>query len=94
MAIGLSTSPSYSSSKYLIIFLASKLKIENSKQNIRFKQNTHYAIHRVMKPVETLFWLGTAGILYMTANNIVKNVTRDIVKDIERKEHRRRCICW
>jgi len=38
-----------------------------------------------MKPVETLFWLGTAGILYMAANNIVKNVTRDIIKDIERK---------
>ena len=47
-----------------------------------------------MKPVETLFWLGTAGVLYMVANNIVKNVTRDIIKDIERKEHRRRCICW
>jgi hypothetical protein len=47
-----------------------------------------------MKPVETLFWLGTAGILYMAANNIVKNVTRDIIKDIERKEHRRRRICW
>jgi hypothetical protein len=47
-----------------------------------------------MKPVETLFWLGTAGILYMTANNIVKNVTRDIIKDIERKEHHKRCVCW
>jgi hypothetical protein len=46
-----------------------------------------------MKPIETLFWLGTAGVLYMAANNIVKNVTRDIIKDHERKD-RRRCICW
>ena len=27
-----------------------------------------------MKPIETIFWLGTAGVLYMAANNIVKNV--------------------
>ena len=27
-----------------------------------------------MKPIETLFWLGTAGVLYMAANSIVKNV--------------------
>jgi hypothetical protein len=47
-----------------------------------------------MKPVETLFWLGTAGILCMAANKIVKNVTRDIIKDIERKEHRKRCVYW
>ena len=46
-----------------------------------------------MKPVETSFWLGTAGVLYIAANNIVKNVTRDIIKDIERKDCRR-CICW
>jgi len=46
-----------------------------------------------MKPIETLFWLGTAGVLYMAANNIVKNVTRDVIKGIERKD-RRRCICW
>jgi hypothetical protein len=32
-----------------------------------------------MKPIETLFWLGTAGVLYMTANTIVKNVTRDTI---------------
>ncbi|HEU4447592.1 MAG TPA: hypothetical protein VFR94_23160 [Nitrososphaeraceae archaeon] len=31
-------------------------------------------IQYTMKPIETLFWLGTAGVLYMTANNIVKNV--------------------
>ncbi|MDQ3838350.1 MAG: hypothetical protein M3297_03670 [Thermoproteota archaeon] len=46
-----------------------------------------------MKPVEKLFWLGTAGVLYMAANNIVKNVTRDVIKDLEKKD-RRRCICW
>jgi hypothetical protein len=39
-----------------------------------------------MKPIETLFWLGTAGILYMTANCIVKNVARDVIHDIERHE--------
>ena len=50
-------------------------------------------IQYTMKPIETLFWLGTAGVLYMTANNIVKNVTRDVIKDFERKD-RRRCICW
>ena len=38
-----------------------------------------------MKPIETLFWLGTAGVLYMAANNIVKNVTRDVIKDLETK---------
>jgi hypothetical protein len=52
-------------------------------------------IQYTMKPIETLFWLGTAGVLYMTANNIVKNVTRDVIKDLklERKD-RRRCLCW
>jgi hypothetical protein len=33
-----------------------------------------------MKPLETIFWLGTAGVLYMAANNIVKNVTKDVAK--------------
>ena len=49
-----------------------------------------------MKPLEALFWLGTAGVLYMTANNIVKNVKRDIVKGaVERRgKARRHCICW
>ena len=45
------------------------------------------------KPIETLFWLGTAGVLYLTANHIVKNVARDVFRDHERKD-RRRCICW
>jgi hypothetical protein len=35
-----------------------------------------------MKPLETIFWLGTAGVLYMAANNIVKNVAKDVVKDV------------
>lgn len=43
-----------------------------------------------MKPLETLFWLGTAGVLYMAANNIVKNVAKDIVKDIFKEPVRRR----
>ena len=49
-----------------------------------------------MKPLEALFWLGTAGVLYMTANNIVKNVKRDIVKGAAegRGKARRHCICW
>jgi hypothetical protein len=51
-----------------------------------------------MKPVETLFWLGTAGVLYMTANCVVKNVARDIIHDIERHEierkERRRWLDW
>ena len=49
-----------------------------------------------MKPLEALFWLGTAGVLYMTANNIVKNVKRDIVKGAVkgRGKERRHCICW
>ncbi len=29
-----------------------------------------------MKPIETIFWLGTAGVLYIAANNIVKNVAK------------------
>jgi hypothetical protein len=66
--------------------------LENPKQNTDLNKIT--TIQCVMKPVEALFWLGTAGFLYMAANNIVKNVTQDIIKDIERKEHRRRCICW
>ena len=49
-----------------------------------------------MKALEALFWLGTAGVLYMTANNIVKNVKRDIVKGaaVGRGKERRHCICW
>ena len=49
-----------------------------------------------MKALEALFWLGTAGVLYMTANNIVKNVKRDIVKGaaVRRGKGRRHCICW
>jgi hypothetical protein len=51
-----------------------------------------------MKPLEALFWLGTAGVLYMTANNIVKNVAKDVAKDVfkETGKHsdRSRCICW
>ena len=35
-----------------------------------------------MKPIETIFWLGTAGVLYMAANSIVKNVAKDVVKDV------------
>ena len=47
-----------------------------------------------MKPLETLFWIGTAGVLYITANTIVKNVAKDLIYDIEkhnieRREHRR-----
>lgn len=52
------------------------------------------SFERTMKPIETLFWLGTAGVLYVAANTIVKNVARDIIHDIERheiekREHRR-----
>jgi hypothetical protein len=53
---------------------------------------------RTMKPIETLFWLGTAGVLYVAANTIVKNVARDIIRDIERHEierrERRRWLDW
>ena len=42
-----------------------------------------------MKPLETLFWLGTAGVLYMAANNIVKNVVKDVVKDVFKETERR-----
>jgi hypothetical protein len=38
-----------------------------------------------MKPIETIFWLGTAGVLHMAANNIVKNVAKDVVKDVFKK---------
>jgi hypothetical protein len=51
-----------------------------------------------MKPLETLFWLGTAGVLYMAANNIVKNVAKEVVKDVfkETKGHsdHDRCLLW
>ena len=51
-----------------------------------------------MKPLETLFWLGTAGVLYMAANNIVKNVAKDVVKDVfkgtERHSDHDRCLLW
>ena len=51
-----------------------------------------------MKPIETIFWLGTAGVIYMAANNIVKNVAKDVVKDVfkETSKHtdHSRCIWW
>jgi hypothetical protein len=51
-----------------------------------------------MKPIETLFRLGTAGVRYMAANTIVKNVARDIIHDIERydieRKERRRWLDW
>jgi hypothetical protein len=51
-----------------------------------------------MKPIETIFWLGTAGVLYMAANSIVKNVAKDVVKDVfketEKHSDRIRCIWW
>ena len=51
-----------------------------------------------MKPLETIFWLGTAGVLYMTANSMVKNVAKDVVKDVFKQTanhiYHRRCICW
>ncbi|MGB8023905.1 MAG: hypothetical protein WCF06_06265 [Nitrososphaeraceae archaeon] len=51
-----------------------------------------------MKPLETLFWLGTAGVLYMAANTIVKNVAKDVVKDVFKETERRsdhdRCLWW
>jgi len=51
-----------------------------------------------MKPIETIFWLGTAGVLYMAANSIVKNVAKDVVKDVfkETGKHSNydRCIWW
>ena len=51
-----------------------------------------------MKPIETLFWLGTAGVLYMAANSIVKNVAKDVAKDLfkgtVKRSDRTGCICW
>ena len=51
-----------------------------------------------MKPLETIFWLGTAGVLYMAANNIVKNVAKDVVKDVfkgtEKRSDHSRCLWW
>ncbi|HEY5631797.1 MAG TPA: hypothetical protein VI278_08410 [Nitrososphaeraceae archaeon] len=51
-----------------------------------------------MKPIETLFWLGTAGVLYMAANSIVKNVAKDIAKDVVKETGKHidhsRCILW
>ena len=50
-----------------------------------------------MKPLETLFWLGTAGVLYMAANSIVKNVAKDVAKDVFKETVKRinhnRYIC-
>lgn len=51
-----------------------------------------------MKPLEVVFWLGTAGVLYMTANSIVKNVAKDVARDVfkgsgKHSDHSR-CICW
>jgi hypothetical protein len=42
-----------------------------------------------MKPLEAIFWLGTAGVLYMTANNIVKNIAIDVAKDIFKETGKR-----
>ncbi|HEV2877169.1 MAG TPA: hypothetical protein VGW09_07825 [Nitrososphaeraceae archaeon] len=36
------------------------------------------------KPIETLLWLGTAGVLYLTASHIVKNVANDVVRAVTR----------
>ena len=47
-----------------------------------------------MKPLEAIFWLGTAGVLYMTANSIVKNVAKDVFKRTVQHSDRNRCICW
>ena len=51
-----------------------------------------------MKPIETIFWLGTAGVLYMAANSIVKNVAKDVVKDVfketQKSSDHSRCIWW
>ena len=47
-----------------------------------------------MKPIETLFWLGTAGVLYMAANSIVKNVAKDVFKGTVKRSDHNRCICW
>jgi hypothetical protein len=49
-----------------------------------------------MKPLETIFWLGTAGMLYMAANNIVKNVAKDVVKDVlkEAEKHSDHSRCF
>jgi hypothetical protein len=51
-----------------------------------------------MKPIETIFWLGTAGVLYLAANSIVKNVAKDVAKDVfketGRHSNRDRCIWW
>ena len=51
-----------------------------------------------MKPIETLFWLGTAGVLYLAANNIVKNVAKDVTKDVfkgaVKRSNHNRCIWW
>jgi hypothetical protein len=46
------------------------------------------------KPIETLFWLGTAGVLYLAANHIVKNVANDVIRDLTRgyvfRDHERK----
>jgi hypothetical protein len=51
-----------------------------------------------MKPIETIFWLGTAGVLYMAANSIVKNVAKDVVKDVfketQKSSDHSRSIWW
>lgn len=51
-----------------------------------------------MKPLETIFWLGTAGVLYMAASNIVKNVAKDVVKDVfketEKRSDHSHCLWW
>jgi hypothetical protein len=51
-----------------------------------------------MKPLEAVFWLGTAGVLYITANRIVKNVAKDIAQDVfkgtGKHSDRSHYICW
>jgi hypothetical protein len=50
-----------------------------------------------MKPLEAVFWLGTAGVLYITANRIVKNVAKDVAQDVfkgGKHSDRSHCICW
>jgi hypothetical protein len=43
-----------------------------------------------MKPLETIFWLGTAGALYLAANCIAKNVAKDVLKDVFKEPVKRR----
>jgi hypothetical protein len=53
-------------------------------------------IYHTMKPLETIFWLGTAGVLYLAANHIAKNVVKDVFKGtVKRNDYDHdRCILW